>query len=126
MRRKVMTSKPEAAKLRAPRKSTVPFEKYANFPPAIVDGKFLAEPKAQVYAWRVRTGNKPSWHTCTVVRASPDYVELIDETLGGQWFCFKPTDPAVPDVRMDGPPKVAGKSETAEPVATKEGTGKSA
>ena len=117
MRRKMGAPKPAPIKVRAPRKATVPYEKYAALPNAIVDGKFLAEPKARVYAWRERTGEKPSWHTCTVVRVSPDYVELMDDTLG-QWFCFNPAAPVVPNVRMEALPKAQEKPEAAGTVAT--------
>ncbi len=108
-------------KVRSLRKAPVPYEKYAVLPTAVVDGKFLPTPKSTVYAWRLRTGERPSWHTCTVVNVAPDYVELMDETLG-QWFCFNPAAQVVPDVRMEGLSKAQEKLETTETVATKEGT----
>lgn len=77
----------------------MPFERHAAMPTALVSGKFLPHVGAQVYAWRVRTGSCPSWHTCTVIRTAPENVELWDETLE-QWFCFDPRGSALPDVRM--------------------------
>ena len=126
MRRKMGAPKPAPIKARAPRKTTVPYEKHASLPHAIADGKFLPEPKSRVYVWRERTGERPSWHACTVIRVAPDYVELMDDTLG-QWFCFNPAAAVVPDVRVEALPKAHEKLEAAETVATTaEGTKKDA
>lgn len=113
MRRKMGAPKPAPIKVREPRKVTVPFEKYEGLPKANVDGKFLAPVGSHVYAWRVRTGERPSWHTCKVIRSSPDYVELWDDTLG-QWFCFNPQLPTVPDVRAETLTQPAEKSPEVE------------
>lgn len=104
-------------KVRAPRRTTVPFERHAGLPSALGGGKFLVAPEQRVYVWRALTGEKPSWHTCRVVRAAPDYVELWDETRD-QWFCFDPQACTVPDVRVEGPPKVQEKLEAPATVAT--------
>lgn len=101
MKRKLLTSdKPPKARER--RQKAVPFDKHAMLPPAVVDGQFLPAPGTCAYAWRTRSGERPRWHTCKVVRIAPEYVELWDETLG-QWFCFNPKATNVPDIRMEQP-----------------------
>lgn len=99
MKRKPLT-KERPVKVRERRQKAVPFDKHAALPVAIVDAQFLAPPAGRVYAWRTRSGERPKWHTCKVVRVAPEYVELWDETLG-QWFCFNPRAPDVPDIRME-------------------------
>lgn len=91
------TKKPKQP--RAPRRTTVGFEKHSGKPPAIVDRKFIAPEGSVVYAWRTRSGCKPSWYRCQVIKVADDYVQLWDE-LFGQWFCFNPQDPVVPDIRL--------------------------
>lgn len=86
-------------KPRERRKKAVPFDRHASLPKAIKAGTFLASLGSRTYVWRVRSGERPQWHVCSVVRVSPEYVELWDETLG-QWFCFDPRSAACPDVRV--------------------------
>jgi hypothetical protein len=111
--------KPVLAKVREPRRVTVPLEKHKDLPSALAGGVFLAGPGEVVQAWRVRTGERPGWHACKVIRVAPDYVETIDESLGGQWFCFDPRAANLPDVRMV--PRPTEKLEAAETVATTPG-----
>lgn len=100
MKKRTATAKPQPMKLREQRYVVVPFEKHKALPSAFdSSGLFIATGSERVYAWRHRSGQRPSWHTCTVVRATPDLVELWDETLG-QWFCFDLKTAEVPDVRM--------------------------
>lgn len=99
MKRKPL-AKDKPVKVRQRRARAVPFDRCAALPVAIVDGLFLAPPTTRIYAWRTRSGERPKWHTCKVVRTAPEYVELWDETLG-QWFCFNPKAPDVPDIRME-------------------------
>jgi len=101
VKRKPLT-KDKPVKARERRQKAVTFDKHAALPAAIVDGLFLSVPESRVYAWRTRSGERPKWHTCKVVRSAPEYVELWDETLG-QWFCFNPKAPDVPDIRMEHP-----------------------
>ena len=125
MKRRMGATRPAEPKAREPRRATVPFDRHKDLPTALADGRFLAAPGELVQAWRVRTGCRPSWHACRVVHVSPDYVETIDESLGGQWFCFDPRAAVLPDVRMA--PRPPGKPEAAETVATTpEGTNKDA
>jgi len=109
--------KPAPAKVRERRRTTVPREKYAALPNACEGGKFLATPEQRVYLWRVLAAEKPSWHTCRVVRAAADLVELWDETRD-QWFCFDPAAAKVPDVRMEGLPQAQEKTGATGTVAT--------
>lgn len=99
MDRKLL-ARPKVVKPRQPRKKVVPFDRHALLPKAVVDAVFLPQPGARVYAWRTRSGERPQWHVCSVVRIAPDSVELWDETLG-QWFCFDPRSASCPDVRME-------------------------
>lgn len=85
---------------RGPRRMTVGFEKHANKPSAFADGKFVAPPGSVVYVWRTRSGCKPSWYKCQVVRAVDDFVELWDE-LFAQFFVFNPQEKTLPDVRLN-------------------------
>lgn len=104
MKRKPLTTT-RPTKPREVRKKAVPFDRHAALPKAIDNGVFTAQPGSRVHAWRVRSGERPQWHVCEVVRVAPRYVELWDTTLG-QWFCFDPTSPACPDIRMEGPAPV--------------------
>jgi len=80
-------------------KSDMPVERGAKLPPAVVDGKFIAPVNSKVYAWRERSGYKPSWYRCKVIRVADNNVELWDE-IAEQWYCFNPSVPVVPDVRL--------------------------
>lgn len=84
---------------RAPRKLTVPFEKHSADPPAIVEGRFVATVGARVWAWRTRSGCRPSWYPCKVMKVSDKAVELWDEAAE-QWYGFDPTASNAPDVRL--------------------------
>lgn len=77
----------------------MPFEKHSSDPSAFVDGKFVAPVGATVFAWRFRSGTKPAWHKCTVVKVSDQHVELWDDVLD-QWFCFDVSWKELPDVRI--------------------------
>lgn len=91
------TKKPKQP--RAPRRITVGFEKHSGNPPAIIEGKFIAPKGSRVFAWRMRSGCKPSWYECEVHGVADDHVQLWDITAG-QWFCFDPSAKEVPDVRL--------------------------
>jgi hypothetical protein len=82
-----------------PRKRAVPFERHSADAAAIVGGKFTANPGDRVHAWRQRSGSKPTWHDCTVIRVSPAYVELWDDTLD-QWYTFNPESAGTADIRL--------------------------
>jgi hypothetical protein len=86
-------------RVRMPRRVTVPFEKHANLPPAIVDGKFVAQPGTYVWAFRHRAGCKPSWHRCKVMRVDDKVIETWDETLS-QWFMLSADLTGAPELRI--------------------------
>ena len=81
-------------------KSTASEELCGKMPHAIVDGKVVANVGSIVYAWRLRSGYKPAWYRCKVIRSAEKWLELWDE-VAEQWYCFDPTS-APPDVRFDG------------------------
>ena len=99
MQRKSLVSQ-KTPKARTRRKKAVPFDRYALLPRALAGSSFVPVAGDRVYAWRVRAGDRPQWHTCKVMRVSPESVELWDETLE-QWFCFDPRVITPPDIRMD-------------------------
>lgn len=84
---------------RATRKYTVPFEKYSNNPPAVVDGKFVALEGSTVQVWRGRAAVKPQWHTCKVTKITIDSIEMWDETIT-QWFCIGHNEVNTIDIRL--------------------------
>lgn len=102
MQRKPLASQ-KIVKPRQRRKKAVALSKHEALPHAIVDGSFLQVPNARVYVWRSRTGERPQWHTCKVMSANVERVELWDETLE-QWFCFDPRAGNLPDIRMEQAP----------------------
>ena len=74
-------------------------DKFDALPPAIIDGKFIVEPKGYVNVWRTRSDRRDGWYRCEVVSVTPDYVSLWD-TIAQQCFCFDPTAQSIPDVRV--------------------------
>ena len=94
-----MVAKAKKSGARAPRRTTVPFEKYANLPPAVIDGKFTAQPGTYVLAFRHRAGCKPGWHRCKVMKVDDSVIETWDETLG-QWFTLSADLVGAPELRL--------------------------
>lgn len=98
MKRLTLARKTSTVRSRTVRKKAIPFERHAGLPLAIIDGKFTVDKGNIVHVWRSRAGYPAQWHQCDVMRVAERSVELWDATLG-QWFCFDPTSPDVPDVR---------------------------